>query len=226
MISISGFREKCSLGTFLSFLLLMAMLSPARFSYAVSPQYKSIIERDPFNPKRGQDKTAMQGGAVSSEAGELEKKYSVYGVILAGETKSAYLKPVKSAKRGETEALRKISTGDLVDGWTVKDITDRGLVLVSGDDQVILKVFAPKRERKSDRPVGLATPRPMPVRPVINPVDQKRLKAAIKRSKHPKIKPNFIFPKKLNGQPVVNPFLKALRKQKEMEMKREREERP
>lgn len=216
---------KYSLGVFPVLLLFMAALSPVRFSYAVSPQYKSIIERDPFDPKRAQGKTTVQGGAASSEAGELEKKYSVYGVILAGDTKSAYIRPAKSDKRGKTEELRKISVGDLVDGWNVRDITDRGLVLVSGDDQVILKVFAPKKERKSHRPVGLATPRPMPARPVIKPADQKRLKAAIKRSKQPKIKPGFIFPKKLNGQPVVNPFLKALQKQKEMEMKRGREER-
>ena len=221
-----GLFGKLIPGAFLFFLFSMVILLPARFSYAVSPQYKSIIERDPFDPKRAQDKTTVQGGAVSSEAGELEKKYSVYGVIVAGDTKFAYIKPVKSAKRGETEELRKISVGDLVDGWNVRDITDRGLVLVSGDDQVILKVFAPKKERKSDRPVGLATPRPMPARPVIKPADQKRLKAALERSKHPKIKPGFIFPKKLNGQPVVNPFLKALQKQKEMEMKRDREERP
>ena len=233
---------KCSLYAFLVLVLFMAALFPVRFSYAVSPQYKSIIERDPFDPKRGQDKTAVQGGAVSSEASVLEKKYSVYGIILAGSTKFAYIKPVKSVKRGETEELRKISTGDLVDGWKVKDVTDKGLILVSGDNQVILKVFAPKEERKSDRPVGVATPRPMPAKPVIKPADQKKLKAAPKKLEHPKRKSDFIFPKKLNGRLAVNPFLKAQQQrmknklllqrerfhqqQSERELHGEKEERP
>lgn len=232
MIRIPGFPGKPNLGTFLIVLFFMAILFPSRFSaYAVSPQYKSIIERDPFDPKRGQDKTTVQGGAVSTEGSELEKRYSVYGVILAGHTKFAYIKPVKSERREESQELRKISVGDLVDGWKVRDITDRGLLMASGDEQVILKVFAPKKERKSDRPVGLATPRPVgfatprsrPARPVINPADRERWKAALKRSKHPEIKPGFISPKKMNGQLVVNPFLKALQKQKEM--RREKEER-
>ncbi len=189
-------------------------------AYAVSPQYKAIIERNPFDPKRGQDQNPMAGGGISSEANELEKKYSVYGVILAGENKSAYIKPLKSDRRRDKETeLRKITVGDLIDGWTVKDITGRGIVLASGKKQVLLRVFgSPKKERQIDRPVGIATPRPVSKRPVIKPVDQKRLKEAIERARNSKLRPR-IYPPNQRNNPSVNPFLRALRRQKELQKK-------
>ncbi len=195
------------------FAILLASLAPA---LAVSPQYKSIIERDPFDPGRGEGKTAIEGGAVSSEASELEEKYSVYGIILAGKNKSAFIKPINGNKRAKKAELRKINVGDLIDGWTVKDITDKGVILVSGDDHVLLKVFTSKKERQSNRPVGIATPRPAPTRPAIRPMDQQKLKEAIERAKHPKIKPSNMMLRKPNEKPFVNPFLKAIQKQKEL----------
>ncbi len=208
--------------------VLISGVSCPRSVLAVSAKYKNIIEKDPFDPKRGQDKTAIEGGAVSSEGGELEKRYSVYGIILAGNNKSAFIKPIKTDKRGKTPELRKITSGDLVDGWTVKDITDQGVLLVSGKDKVILKVFSSKKDRKASTPVGLATPRPVPFKPAVTPSDQERLKAALKRSKHPKRKPGSIFPSKENGpnSVTVNPFLKALQRQKEREKARLEAERP
>ena len=216
MIGDSGSMFRLARGMVLLFLLLIVQPFFTDFhALAVSAHYKSIIERNPFDPKRGQDKTALEGGAVSSEASDLEQRYSVYGIIMAGSSKSAFIKPVKSDKRGQKQDLRKIFVGDMVDGWTVKDITDKGLLLVSGEDQVVLKVFgSPKKERRSDRPVGVATPKPVPERPAIKPADQKRLKAAAGNSGPQKIKPGFIFPKK---QSAVNPFLKALQRQKERE---------
>ncbi len=214
-------------GILVIILLIAAVLMPYP-CLAVSGKYRSIVERDPFDPKRGQDKTAIQGGTVSSDVGELEKRYSVYGIILAGANKSAFIKPVKAENRGRVKELRKVTVGDLVDGWTVKDITDRGLVLANGGDQVVLRVFAPKKERESNRPVGIATPRIVPVKPAINPMDQKRLKAALERSRPPKIKPGLISPSpgKENGQNIINPFLKAIQRQKERQKAGARPGRP
>ncbi len=207
-------------------LYAIVMVFMAQPVCAVSSKYKSIIERDPFDPKRGQDKTAVQGGAVSSEAGELEEKYSVYGIIVAGGNKSAFIKPAKTEKRGKPPELRKVTVGDLVDGWTVKDITDRGLLLVNGGDKVLLRVFGHKKERKVNSPVGIATPKPVPFRPTVAPADQERLKAALERSKHPRPKPGFITPKNGNNQTAVNPFLKALQRQKERKKAQLKEGRP
>jgi len=214
-------------GAFTLCIMFLLFFYPVFSCQAVSTKYKSIVERDPFDPKRGQDKSAIEGGAVSTQGSELEQKYHAYGVIIAGQNKSAFIKPVKSKGRNKAE-LRKVTVGDLVDGWTVKDINDRGVILVSGDQEVALKVFTRKEERKSDKPVGVATPRLAPIltAPAIGPSGNRPVKSRVNGQPghiKPQVKPDFIFPK---NQANVNPFLKALQRQKkrEGEIRRKREE--
>ncbi len=188
-------------------------------AWAVSPRYMSIIERNPFDPERGKNQDASEQNTVSSRAEELKKKYSVYGVIITGQNKTAYIKPLKPEKRGKKSELKQISVGDMIDGWKVKDITDSGIVVISGREQLLLSVFgSAKKERKSTKPVAAMTPKLFPTKP------QSR-RPEFNNPNIPKVKPRFIFPKNKNSKQTINPFLKALQMQraKERELKRAKE---
>ena len=205
LLQATGVIVSISLSAF-----VMSSLVPAGVQ-AVSSSYKIIIERNPFDPKRGQDKTTVEGGAVSSDASELKKKYSVYGVIIAGNTRYAFIKPLKKTGRKDKESFRKVATGDLIDGWKVKDILDQGVLVVSGTEEVLLGVFeTPKKERRSEKPVGLATPKPSSNTPKVGDKNRAKRKSSTSRGEH------LVYPSgnKKDGHKIKNPFLEALKRAK------------
>ncbi len=140
--------------------------------YAKDPEvelgpYEVIISMDPFDPERGKNQAV-----ISVVEKDLKGRYQVYGTIIAGEMRQAFLmveasKPApgsyKKAVRGSQKKFRTVTVGDIVDGWRVADITAQGVKFESDGECVEVGIFdEAKRERKATAPVALQTPRPKP----------------------------------------------------------------
>ncbi len=125
--------------------------------------YEVIISMDPFDPERGKNQALI---SVVEE--DLKGRYQVYGTIIAGEMRQAFLmvatsesvsSPRKKVARGSQKALRTVTVGDLVDGWRVADITAQGVKFESDGEYVEVGIFdETKKERKAIAPVALQTP--------------------------------------------------------------------
>jgi hypothetical protein len=129
--------------------------------------YEVIISKDPFDPERGESQPLL-----SAVEGDLKDRYQVYGTIIAGEMRQAFLMvatsesasgPYKKVVKGSQKNLRTVTVGDLVDGWRVEDITAQGVKFESDGEYVEVGIFDEvKKERKATAPVALQTPHPMP----------------------------------------------------------------
>ena len=129
--------------------------------------YEVIISKDPFDPERGKSQPSL-----STVEGDLKDRYQVYGTIIAGEMRQAFLMvatsksvsgPYKKVVKGSQKNLRIVTVGDLVDGWRVEDITAQGVEFESEGEYVEVGIFdEAKKERKATAPVALQTPRPKP----------------------------------------------------------------
>ncbi len=197
---------KC-IGFMLVFICSFLLAFAVSVSFAVSPRYQVIIQKNPFDPERGAGKEEKDGQGAASEANEFTKKYAVYGVVIAGRSRYAFLKPVTRARTRDKdgEGLRKITIGDLVDGWEVSDIKNEGVFFTGTGKKVFLKVFGTtKSERTSNKPVAIATPKPRIFRPL--PATGSTGRGDERRSK-PEV---FVFPNGKDAKKINNPFLKAL----------------
>ena len=174
--------------------------------------YEVIISKDPFDPERGKSQSSL-----SAVEGDLKDRYQVYGTIIAGEMRQAFLMvetsksasgPYKKAVRGSQKNLRTVTVGDLVDGWRVADITAQGVKFESDGKYIEVGIFdEAKKERKATAPVALQTPRP---RPQVSRVPQST------PAKRPSSgKPGSISPKK--------PDKRTLRHSKKSPTKKSRE---
>ena len=129
--------------------------------------YEVIISKDPFDPERGKSQLSP-----SPAEGDLKDRYQVYGTIIAGEMRQAFLvvatsepasSPYKKVANGSQKELRTVTIGDIVDGWRVADITAQGVKFESDGEYVEVGIFDElKTERKAIAPVALQTPRPKP----------------------------------------------------------------
>ncbi len=127
--------------------------------------YSSIVAKDPFDPDRGR----KQGSGASFDASpesDIEGRYQVYGTIIMGGQGKAFIKEVSSGspmarnRRGKTASeMRSVVVGDMIDGWEVKEITEKGVVLQADGKQAVLGLFdSEKKERQARAPVALQTP--------------------------------------------------------------------
>ncbi len=138
----------------------------------------SILRADPFDPKRGEGRIIDSPEGITAQEG-IEKKYVLYGLVSAGRLKEAYL-GLRERKKGEEKEYRRVVEGDLVDGWKVVSIGERGIKLTSKGKEVFLRVFDQERPgRAVKRPVALATPRKRiqqgrPGRPVSSAKDKRQ----------------------------------------------------
>lgn len=129
--------------------------------------YEVIISKDPFDPERGKSQPSL-----SAVEGDLKERYQVYGTIIAGEMRQAFLMVAtsksassrqKKVVKGSQKGLRTVTVGDLVDGWRVADITAQGVKFESDGEYIEVGIFDEvKKERKATAPVALQTPQPKP----------------------------------------------------------------
>ncbi|MBW2349757.1 MAG: hypothetical protein JRF20_00975 [Deltaproteobacteria bacterium] len=166
--------------------------------------YEVIISKDPFDPERGKSQSLL-----SAAEGDLKDRCQVYGTIITGEMRQAFLMvatsksasgPYKKVVKGSQKNLRTVTVGDLVDGWRVEDITAQGVKFESDGEYVEVGIFDEvKKERKATAPVALQTPHLKPQvsqapqstpakRPSTSKPDSRSPKKPRKRtSKHPEM---------------------------------------
>ncbi|OPL14443.1 MAG: hypothetical protein AVO38_02415 [delta proteobacterium ML8_D] len=129
--------------------------------------YAIIISNDPFDPERGKSQPSFSAGEE-----DLKNRYQVYGTIISGEIRQAFLlvsssdaasSPRRKVVSGSQKNLRTVTVGDLVNGWRVEDITAQGVKLESDGEYVEVGIFDEvKEERRATAPVALQTPHPKP----------------------------------------------------------------
>jgi hypothetical protein len=133
----------------------------------INGPYEVIVSMDPFDPERGKNQAV-----ISVVEKDLKGRYQVYGTIIAGEMRQAFLMveaskpapgPRKKVARGSQKNLCTVTVGDVVDGWRVADITAQGVKFESDGEYVEIGMFdEAKKERKATAPVALQTPRLKP----------------------------------------------------------------
>ncbi len=137
------------------------------FAASLGP-YETIVSKDLFDPERGAG--GDEGGGEALLKSEIEKKFVLYGTMVAGASKVAFLKEASSrAKtikgRSRSDDIRKVREGERIAGWLVASITGDSVKLVSSGEEVWLRTFeSQKSERRADRPVAMETPKVAPVR--------------------------------------------------------------
>lgn len=146
---------------------LEAVTAHAAESQVELGPYGIIISNDPFDPERGKSQPSFSAGEEV-----LKDRYQVYGTIISGEVRQAFLMvPTAESASGSRRKvirrsqknLRTVTVGDLVDGWRVEDITAQGVKLESDGEYVEVGIFEEvKEERRATAPVALQTPHPKP----------------------------------------------------------------
>ena len=177
--------------------------------HALNPRYKVILAKNPFDPERGGGVNGTEENSGVASGKEFAEKYAVYGVVIAGKSRYAFLKPVAAPRfkaKHQEDVMRKVTEGDLVDGWKVKEIKSDGVLFVKAGKSEFLRVFgSTKKERSSSKPVGVATPRPKTPRPA--PKVNNRNKQKAFNGKKTEV---FVVPDGKNNKNVKKSFLKAL----------------
>ena len=153
--------------------------------------YDTIVTKDPFDPERGK-KEDLTGDNSSSAETDLKSRYQVYGTIIVGGIRMAYLKVTNSKSgpfirnaRDKGKNIRTVRPGDLVDGWSVKDITSRGVVFRSRrGESVQIGIFdTAKKGRSTGAPVAFQAPQPRSyIRPIPGSRSAKRASTGLTES--------------------------------------------
>lgn len=128
--------------------------------------YMVIAELNLFHPDR-------KVPPEKKEAQQLPKpELILYGTLMADGMNVAYVEDKKNPKtspgRGKRQTVMK--KGDAVSGFVLKEIENDRIVLVRGDETMVVHLSQGDKPRTSDVPVGASpTPKPTPVTPSPTP---------------------------------------------------------
>lgn len=118
-------------------------------------EYTIIADQNLFHPERRipPEKKAGQ---------ELPKpEFVLYGTLITGETKIAYLEDLKAPRttpgRGKRQTALKI--GQTMGGFKLEEIYDDKIVMVRGEEKIELKIASSKGKRKTAAPNANPAPK-------------------------------------------------------------------
>jgi type II secretory pathway component PulC len=139
-------------------------------------EYSNIVEKNLFHPERmiPPEKKVAQ---------ELPKPEIVlYGTMITEEAKIAYVEDLKAKTTtpGRGPRQRPIKKGEMISGFTVKDITEDKIILQRGEESITVSLLDPskKKQRQSSQPLpAVKQPPTQPqqapnVKPTITPAPQ------------------------------------------------------
>ncbi len=205
--------------------------SKGKESSIVTSRYRVIIAKDPFDKERGGSDVGKESNAEEPTEG-ISENYELYGIIRTGNLRKAFLKEKKAKKnrirwnrkksRISRPKFRIVVEGDMIDGWTVKEITPTGIVLSANDRTVKMDVFASqKANRKALKPVAIQTKPDIPPvikSPAVAAGAAKTTAKAKASPKTPALKPGSASGKLPAGHPAAsvprprrNPFKRVLK---------------
>jgi len=135
--------------------------------------YYSIVTNDPFDPDRGK-KEGNELGVEEEVENDIQEHYQLYGTIITKDNKRAFIKEVSATqtkrRRRNRDAkppeIKSVMIGDVINGWKVKEIGEKNIVLEHEGQKIELGLFdSEKKERLANAPVALQTPqlKPLPI---------------------------------------------------------------
>jgi hypothetical protein len=106
--------------------------------------YMIISEENPFHPER---KIPVE---KKVEQPLPKPEFVLYGTLIAGDLKLAYLEDLKSPRSTSGRGKRQVALkqGDSLSGFTLKEIEAGKVVMVRGDDKIIVPIIDPTHARE------------------------------------------------------------------------------
>ena len=95
--------------------------------------FDEIIERPLFNKTRlpfeaqKQEQTALNSRKKNNQTGNKQEQFSLSAVVITQDTRIAIL------QKGRENILQRVSVGETIDGWTLKDVSSHSIRLVKGN---------------------------------------------------------------------------------------------
>ncbi|HWP57293.1 MAG TPA: hypothetical protein VNL14_05360 [Candidatus Acidoferrales bacterium] len=135
---------------------------------------KTIVERNLFDPERGQGRT--KEGEIQSAAAQRIRNMALLGTAILGSSRYAILQDAPEARSapGKTPAAQpgqiRLKLGDTLEGFKLTDIQEQKVVFTRGATKVEVALdFMRKLEESKDRvkapvPVGPRVPAMVPRR--------------------------------------------------------------
>jgi len=136
------------------FLLLVLLLLPSSIMAATEKEVKNdetpaMVQRHLFSPEEEKPVEKAQGPR-SEAATKLEKELLFTGVIHSPQGKWAIIRPKNKSKR--EDASWRLSEGDEIKGYHVKEIGPNYIILVSKDKPVRLDLYRGTKSRPAPPP--------------------------------------------------------------------------
>lgn len=109
--------------------------------------YIKVSEENLFHPER-----KIPAPPEKAAEKQLPKpEFVLYGTLITDELRLAYLEDIKSPRntpgRGKRQAVMKI--GDIISGFTIKEIETDHIILTRADETITLKVTESKKSRSA-----------------------------------------------------------------------------
>ncbi|MBM4140431.1 MAG: hypothetical protein FJ242_02905 [Nitrospira sp.] len=133
-------------------------------------EYAAIADDTLFHPERKipPEKKGEQ---------QLPKpEFVLYGTMITDDVKIAYLEDLKAPRNTPGRGKRQIAMkkGDTISGYTLKDIEADRIVMVRGEDQIVIPVKRQKERKESVVPAIVSKPPQVEVSPPVPGIPSKR----------------------------------------------------
>jgi hypothetical protein len=115
-----------------------------------SSDYIAISEQNVFHPER-------RIPPEKKEETPLPKpEFVLYGTLITGDTSLAYLEDQKAPRNtpGRGKRTTPLKKGDMMSGFVLKDVQADKIVMVRGEEKMVVRVYNPNRSKAA----GVAAP--------------------------------------------------------------------
>lgn len=121
--------------------------------------YTIIAEENLFHPER-----KIPAEKKGEEKPVPKPEFVLYGTVVTDNVKIAYMEDLKAphSTPGRGKRQTALRTGDIMSGYTIKEIDVEKVVLVKGEDKMVLYVHNPKRSESKVRQAPAQTQRTPP----------------------------------------------------------------
>ena len=136
--------------------------------------YMIISEENPFHPER---KIPVEKKA---EQPLPKPEFVLYGTLIADNLKMAYLEDLKAPRSTSGRGKRQVALkqGDSLSGFALKEIEAGKVVMVRGDDRIIVPIIDPSHSREGQTPTAQVEPLQPQQKPAARTRDFQRTRPA------------------------------------------------
>lgn len=100
--------------------------------------------------------------------------FILYGTLVSDDFGVAYLEDIKAPRSSSGRGKRQIAVrkGDVLSGFTLKEIESNRVVMVRGEERITVNIFDKRKPRPSESPVPLVQPKSVQPAQVVQPTRQ------------------------------------------------------